>query len=368
MLCKKIVIGVCILLFGSGLLSNIGGFASAEFLSSESSVSTNKNYDNAYLAGGSITVDGTTQKDLIGAGGTVNSNGIVNRNLILTGGTINIKSQVGASLFAAGGTILIDSPKVVGSVRAAAGDITLSGNYGEDVLVSGGNVVIRNANIAGDVYVGAGTLTVENSTIKGRIQGQYGELKGTDLRSQVTGVIDTKKVENQEYQQRSRSFFDYINLSWELSVLFTLLLVCWLLKRRNRLSILSIKWGGAFGKDVLIGLAVFILPGIIAVILLILQLFPLAFLLPSIVFLEIIASCLVLPIYVGNFIKNTWNLKLEISWLVLIGYFTLLAISLLSNVGVLSILSLISVIFALANIGFIVRIGYQILNQYLTKR
>jgi hypothetical protein len=94
------------------------------------------------------------------------------------------------------------------------------------------------------------------------------------------------------------------------------MLVCWILSRINRLFIPPIKRGGVFGKDLLIGLGAFILLTIAAIVLLILQLFLLAFLIPAKVFLQIIAAMLVLPIYVGNFIKNTWNIKLGIIWVI----------------------------------------------------
>jgi hypothetical protein len=368
MLVKKISFGICIFLLVLSSFLNIGGFATADFATGDT-VNASKSYENAYLAGTNLTVDGEVKKDLIGAGGTVTTSGAINRNLVITGGTVTVKSSVGGSIFAAAGTLVIDSSFVGGSVRVTGGTVTLSGNFNEDILVAGGDVIIKNATVAGDVYVGAGNLTVQNSSIKGKIQGQYSDLKSSELKSQVTGAIDLKKVEVEEFENKPKNFFDYINFSWELSVIFVSIAICWILNKRNRLSMPSIKWGGEFGKDILIGLSAFILPSIMVIILLILQLFPLAFLLPAIVFLEIIASILVLPIYVGNFIKNTWNIKLGILWVIAIGYVILLVISLLSNiVGALFALSLISTVFVLANIGFILRTLYKAVNLYIVSR
>jgi hypothetical protein len=368
MFLKKLGLGVCICFLIFSMVGSVTGLASAEFASGDT-VSANKTYENAYLAGSTLAIDGEVKKDLIGAGGTVNSNGSVSRNLVLTGGTVTIKSSVGGSIFVAGGTVIIDSNFVGGSVRVTGGTVTLSGNFSEDILVAGGDVTLKNANVAGDVYVGTGTLTVQGSNIKGKIQGQYSELKGTELKPQVLGSIDIKKVESDEIVNKPKNIFDYINFSWELSVIFVTLLVCWVLSKRNRLAIPSIKWGGLFGKDILIGLGAFVLPTLAMIVLLIAQLFPLAILLPAIVGLEIVASLLVLPIYVGNFIKNSFNFKLGTFWMILISYLILLAISLLSNnIGALAVLSLVSGVFILANVGFIIRTGWLSLNQYLANR
>jgi hypothetical protein len=365
---KKIVISICFVLLGLSLISNVNNFASAEFGSGDT-VIANKTYENAYLAGGSLTVDGEVRKDLIGAGGTVVTNAPINRNLVASGGNVTVKSAVGGSIFVAGGTVIIDSSFVGGSVRVTGGTVTLSGNFSEDILVAGGDVILKNANVVGDVYVFAGNLTVQSSSIKGKIQGQYSVLEGSDLKSQVTGAIEIKKVDSEEYNNKPKNFYDFVNFPWELSVILITLITCWILNKRNRLSISSIKWGATFGKDILIGLAAFILPGIITIILLILQLFPLALLTPALVFLEIIAILLVLPIYVGNFIKNTWNLKLDIKWVIVIAYLILLVVSLLSsNIGALSALGLLSTIFALAHIGFMIRTGYKAANQYIAQK
>jgi hypothetical protein len=366
---KKFVLCICVLLFSISLFSAVSGVAAAEFVSGDT-VSATKNYENAYIVGGNVTQKGQVDKDLLGAGGTISTEGFVNRNVLVTGGTVTIKSQIGASLFAAGGTVVIDTPQTVGSVRVAGGNVTLSGKYGEDVLVTGGDVVIRDATIAGDVYVGAGTLTVVNSSIQGKLQGQYGELKGNDLKTQVVGTVDLKKVEtdNDQKERRKSMILDYFNISWELSVLVVTLIIAWLLGSRNRLSIPSIKWGKTFGLDLLLGLGVIILPGIISVILLVLQLFPLALLLPAIVFLKIIAAMLVLPIYVGNWIKNTFKWTFATKWAVVIGYLVLLGFSLLSKVDYLGVLGLIIAVFALAHIGFLLRTGFSAVNHYLVTR
>lgn len=364
---KKLFVFSCFVLVCLSLVIGVSAFASAEFQSADS-VSASNVYENAYFAGGNVTVDGTVQKDLITAGGTVSIGGVVSRNAIIAGGTVTIKSQVGASLFVTGGTVVIDSPNVIGSTRVAGGNVTLSGNYGEDILIGGGDVILKNATIAGDVYVGAGTLTIQNSTIKGKLTGQYGELKGDDLKTQVAGTVDLKKVETDKAEDTSKKAWNYLNISWEISVILVTLVASWFLSNRNRLAIPSIKWDKTFGLDILIGFGAFVLPGIATIILMISQLFPLALLLPSIVFFEIVAAILVLPIYVGNFIKNTWNLKLSIKWAVVIGYFVLLGLSLLSNVSYLGLLSLLISVFVLAHVGFIIRTSWKATNQFLAKR
>lgn len=367
MVVKNSIILLCVTFLSFSFFGGINSFAAAEFISGDT-VSANKVYENVYVTGSNVTVDAKVQKDLIGAGSTISTAGIVDRNAVVIGGTVTIKSQVGASLFVAGGTVVIDSPYVVGSARVAGNNVTISGNFNEDVMVAGSDVVFKNANVVGDVYVGAGTLTVINSTIKGKIQGQYGEIKGDDLRPQVAGVMDLKKVEKENNEDTSKQAIWYFNLSWQASVLLVTLLVAWLLARRNRLSIPSIKWSKVFGMDILIGLGAYIIPGIAAVIFLVLQLYPLALLILTVSFLIIVTSQLVLPIYVGNFIKNTWHLNVATSWAVTLGYIVLLVLGLITNIQNLGILGIVAFIFVLAHTGFMLRTSWLALNHYLVKR
>jgi hypothetical protein len=364
---KKCVQLFSIFIVSLSMISGVTTNAASEFLSGNT-ISANKNYENLYVNGATVTADGTVQKDLIGAGGTISTTGQINRNAIIAGGTVTVKSQIATDLFIAGGTVIVDTPGVGGSTRVAGGTVNLTGNFNEDVLVAGGDVVLRNANVAGDVYVSAGTLTVLNSSIKGKIQGQYGEIKGDDLKKQVVGSVDLTKVETEKTEKVAANTTRYFNFSWELSVIIATLTVGWFLGKRNRLAIPSIRWGQKFGLDILIGLGVLILPGIAMILLLILQLFPIAFLLPALVFLAIIASLLVLPIYVGNFIRNTWNMSLAPKWMTVIGYLVLLAVSLLSSVNYLGFLGVFSFIFVLAHVGFLTRTMWHAANQYTSKR
>jgi hypothetical protein len=367
MFIKKSIQFICIFIISLSVFTSISAFAASEFLSGDT-ISANKTYDNAYVTGGTVIVDGAVQKDLIGAGGTISTTGQINRNAILTGGTVTVKSQIATGLFVAGGTVVVDTPGIGGSTRIAGGTVTLTGNFNEDVFVAGGDVTLRNANVAGDVYIGVGTLTVLNSTIKGKIQGQYGELKGDELKKQVAGSIDLTKVDKEKAEETKANTSRYFNFSWEFSVIIATLAVGWLLGVRNRLAIPSIRWGQKFGLDILIGLGVFILPGIAMILLLIFQLIPVAFLLPALVSLSIIASLLVLPIYVGNFIRNTWNITLAPKWMTVIGYLLLLAISLLSSVNYLGFLGVFTFVFVLAHAGFLTRTTWSATNLYLSKR
>jgi hypothetical protein len=347
------------------ILSAVSAQASSEFLTGDT-ITANKGYDNVYATGGTVTQDGEVKKDLVVAGGTVTTAGLVARNLIVAGGTVTVKSSVGAGMFVTGGTVTIDTPNTFGSVRVAGGTVTISGNFTEDVFVAGGDVIIKNATIAGDIYVGAGTLTIQNSSIKGKIAGEYGELKGDDLKTQVSGARDIKKSAISE--QKTKSFFDYFNVNWELSVIVVCLLVGWFLTKRNRLSIPSIKWSGRFGLDVLVGFGVLVLPTIVALVLAILQLFPIALLVLGFYPLFVISSFLFLPIYLGNFIKHSFNLGFNIKWIILISYGVLFGAGVLSSLNFLGLLGLIVFIFGLANLGFLLRKTTSSVNHYLSER
>ena len=367
MFTKKILSLFSLFVLSFMIFGSIAGYARSEFINGDS-VSANKTYDNLYIAGSNITVDGQVEKDLLVAGGTVTTTSPVYRDIIVAGGTVNIKSAIGSNAYITGGTVTIDTPNVSGNMRVAGGTVTVSGNFSEDVMIGAGDTVIKNAKVNGDVYVGTGTLTVINSTIKGKIQGEYSELKGDDLKSQVLGKVDLKKSEKKEDAKADDIISNYLNISWLLSVAVVTLIVGWILGRRNRLAIPSIKFDGQFGIDILIGLGAYILPIFAMIILFIVQLFPVGLLLISLIYLLIAASMLVLPIYIGNFLRNTFSIKLAPKWMTLLGFVFVLLLGLVSELPYLGLLGIISLVFSLAHTGFMFRKVLSATKLFLTPR
>ncbi len=328
------------------LTSSITAFSSASFESNES-VSITKQTQNLYVAGSNVTVQGEVLKDLIAAGGNV---------------TVNTK--VYRSMFVAGGTVKINSEYLEGSARIAGGDVTLSGTFNEDVVVAGGNVVIDNAKIQGDVYVASGSLTVKNSKIQGSFNGAYDTLQGDDLKTQVAGEVKLTKTEKDGDKNVQKNQWQMVNdqIPWQLSVLIATLVLSFILWKRGKLHAPSIRFNGAFGIDILIGLGVFVISGILFILLLLLLSFPLAFILMSAVIISYLISLIILPIYTGNFIKNTFSPNLGIRWSVFLAFIVLIVLGFFMNTVIGVIAGIILSILALAHFGFIFRKLYQIFN------
>ena len=105
--------------------------------------------DDLYIAGASITINGTINGDLIVAAGMVTINGTVNGSVIAACGTFDMNGMVS------------------GSVRCAGGTISISGEIGRDLVVGSGELVMtRTAQVGRDILVGAGT-----ARIAGTVQG-----------------------------------------------------------------------------------------------------------------------------------------------------------------------------------------------------
>jgi cytoskeletal protein CcmA (bactofilin family) len=118
--------------------------------------------DDLYVAGSSITIDGTVNGDLWAAGGTLNINGRVNGDVVATVATLNIEGEVGQS------------------VRVAAGEVNIGGYIGDDLLFGGGDLTISGtATIGGDLLFAASKVRI-NGVISGYIRGAGGEVTLAD--------------------------------------------------------------------------------------------------------------------------------------------------------------------------------------------
>src|SRR6185503_9390810 len=104
-------------------------------------IAKNETHRNLYIAGGTVTVNGTTQGDLYAAGGTVTIEGDVEDDVVIGGGNVTINGRVG------------------GDIRMGGGNIIINNQVDGDVLVGGGTVRVSDkASIGGDLIAGAGTL------------------------------------------------------------------------------------------------------------------------------------------------------------------------------------------------------------------
>ena len=118
--------------------------------------------DDLYVAGNSITIDGTVNGDLWAAGGTLTINGTVNGDVVAAVGTLNIDGEVGQS------------------VRVVAGEVNIGGDIGDDLLFGGGDLTISStATIGGDLLFAAGKVRIDG-VIYGYIRGAGDEVTLAD--------------------------------------------------------------------------------------------------------------------------------------------------------------------------------------------
>jgi len=94
---------------------------------------------------------------------TIGADEVINDDLYVAGGTVTINGTVNGDVFASGGTVTF-SGKATGSVHLAGGTVTLGGEVGKSARVAGGNVVVT-ATIAEDLLVGTGNLDLSRGTV-----------------------------------------------------------------------------------------------------------------------------------------------------------------------------------------------------------
>lgn len=134
-----------------------------------------KNLQDLYLFGNTVTIDAPVRNDLITAGNSVTINGDVTGSVMTAGSDVYIRSRVGNTLRAAGGTVAISAP-VNRDALIAGGNIRIakSASISGDLLIAGGQIQI-DAPVKGQVYIYGGDVTI-NNTIGGNVKGKIGAL------------------------------------------------------------------------------------------------------------------------------------------------------------------------------------------------
>lgn len=171
--------------------------------------------DDAYLAGGMLTMTGNVAGDFVGAGGNLFIAGHTTNDVIVAGGSLTITGSIGDDLRAAGGNITISS-SVADDVIVAGGQVNIvSGTViGGDLVVMGGQVTMEGT-VRGAVHVTAGDVTINGETgdvsitsghvvigPKAMIQGKldYSSVKKAEILdgSVITGPITYTQVKQPE--------------------------------------------------------------------------------------------------------------------------------------------------------------------------
>jgi cytoskeletal protein CcmA (bactofilin family) len=136
--------------------------------------------DDLYVAGSTITIDGTVNGDLWAFGSTITVNGEVKGSIVAIGQTINVNGNVGHAVRLAGETINISGnvsgdlivfsseanisskAKIGGDFLFGAGNVRIDGLIGRNVKGGGGEVAISNG-VLGDVELKVENLTVAST-------------------------------------------------------------------------------------------------------------------------------------------------------------------------------------------------------------
>jgi cytoskeletal protein CcmA (bactofilin family) len=112
---------------------------------------------NLYVAGQTVTIDGTIAGDLIAAAQTINVNGRVEGDIIAAGQDITVNGEVG------------------GNVRVAGNSLTINGAVARNVNAFGANIVFgSDSRIGWDVYL-AGVQVEARGVIDGNLSGHAGQ-------------------------------------------------------------------------------------------------------------------------------------------------------------------------------------------------
>lgn len=98
--------------------------------------------DNAYVAGGAVTVTSPVSGDLFAAGGTIFDSSKVSQDVMMVGGTVIVSGASAANL------------------RVAGGNVTIGANLSGELVGAGGNFTVTpDTTVAKDSYVAGGAVT-----------------------------------------------------------------------------------------------------------------------------------------------------------------------------------------------------------------
>ncbi len=348
---KKLLFPVFVVLF---LAPNL--IVSAVEFDSGDTLNINKESTNLHVAGSNITVNSKINKDLVAASG----------NLSVLGNT------VGRNMNLAGGTINVNDVNVFGTSRIAGGQIQITGNFNEDLLIFGGQVNIVDAKIAGDLVIYAGDVTVEGATtVDGKLYGGWDEYKGLEPSTFVAGeiMIDQGKdvdvkVDADQISNGFGVLSFILSIYKEITSIIGLILILIILGRRNRTHIPSVKADSNAAIDFAIGALSGILVPVIAGLIMVFF-FPAIFPLLMIFIGLLILSSLFMPVYVGNMLKNTFNIEMKTRNVIIITYIAFLFINMLSAIPFIGfIFNLLIFVLATMNFGFIlkkIRLAFSLL-------
>jgi len=158
----------------------------ADFRASENgnvAVEKNQQAKNLYIAGKTVSIDGTVAGDLVAAGSNVSINGSVENSSNVAGSTVIIDGIVGGSARLVGSSITIDGT-VKQDLFAAGSDITIS----KDALIQGDLIAAGSTTSIQGIIDGDAKLTGDTVIISGNIKGNV-SVKGVNKLTVKDGAV-----------------------------------------------------------------------------------------------------------------------------------------------------------------------------------
>jgi len=121
--------------------------------------------DDLYVAGGTVTIDGTVKGDVVAVGGQITINGTVEGDLIAAGQAVVIEGTVG------------DDARIAGQVLMLGANARVA----DDLIAAGLSVECKTASTAGGDLLFAGAQALLAGSVGEEVMGSMGslELRGT---------------------------------------------------------------------------------------------------------------------------------------------------------------------------------------------
>ncbi|MBU1046468.1 hypothetical protein KKH36_01660 [Patescibacteria group bacterium] len=116
--------------------------------------------DNLYIAGGTVSINGSIFGDLMSVGGQIIVSEDVSEDITIAGGNITILGNAGGDIRVFGGNILI-AGNVAGDLIVTGGTVNISSDVsiGKDLVVAGGQVSL-DGDVMGDAQIAGGVITI----------------------------------------------------------------------------------------------------------------------------------------------------------------------------------------------------------------
>jgi hypothetical protein len=309
-----------------------------------------------YGLGGSVTISGSSSHDVYVAGGSVTINGDVEGDLTILGGVVQVHGEVKDDVRIIGGEVLLAKP-VGGDVVSLAGNLKIlsTASVAGDVLFIG-NEVLLEGDVLGSVH-GTSENTRINAKVGGDVSVRAAQRFTLGDKADISGNVSYKSVTDIERAQnavvggtvRKDGFISEPSntQSAQLIVMRILILLFATLSlfliARPALERLTTETTMHYGKQGLIGLGVFVVTPVIALLLMtsvlgILIGFMLFFGYLLLLMLSWVVSCIMLGAFIHRSMKRKGDSVNLIS--VVVGTFTFGLLPLVPLIGIISLLAL----------------------------